>query len=80
MLGMVLLARLNLGALGALLAIVALRTSTLLISSRLVILSRDLVLDVRRDFVEGAMELVEQTETAAAAAARGALLGILYYP
>lgn len=69
-LGMVLLSWLYLGALVALLA---LRASALLVSSLVVILPRDLVLDIRCDFVESVVELVEK------AAARGTMLGALDY-
>lgn len=76
MLVVVFLARLNLGALVALLAIIALWDPTLWITCRAVILSSDLFLDVRCNFVEGAVKLVEQTESAAA---RGAWLRVLYH-
>jgi hypothetical protein len=51
--------------LGALLAIVALGVSSLLLSSRTILLPSKVVLDVRRNFVKGAVKLIEETETTA---------------
>lgn len=53
--------------LGALLAIIALGVSSLLLSSRTILLPRKVVLDVRRNFVKGAVKLIKETETTATA-------------
>lgn len=65
--------------LSALLAIIALGVPSLLLSSWTILLPRKVVLDVRRNFVEGTVELIEEAEAAAAAASGRPLLRTLYF-